>query len=98
AGAKITINIFTDPSVAGLAAVLHAECFAAPWDEAAFRSALTIPGTFLQILSRDGSPAAFALYRHMFDEAEILTLGTLPAARGQGLGRTLLDDSFARLK
>lgn len=88
---------FTDASASPLAAVLHAECFSDPWDEASFHSALAIPGTTLQILSLDDIPVAFALYRQVLEEAEILTLGTRPDYRGRGYAGTLLGLGISHL-
>lgn len=90
--AALSSTFFTDASVSSLAATLHAECFTPSWGEDAFRSALAIPGTVLQILACDETPVAFALYRRMFEEAEILTLGTRPAFRGRRLAATLLRE------
>ncbi|MDF2366999.1 ribosomal protein S18-alanine N-acetyltransferase [Sneathiella sp.] len=95
---NISIDFFTDESAVTLAAEMHARCFAAGWSEAEFTSALGIQGTLLQILSRDGEPAAFSLYRIVSDEAEILTLGTLPEFRNQGIATQLLDVGIKKLK
>ncbi len=75
---------------ARLAAELHRHCFDPAWGEASFQSALTIPGTLAQFLSQEGSPVAFALYRHMQEEAEILTFCVLPEFRQSGYGHRLL--------
>ena len=91
-------NFFADISAARLAAGLHGQCFAYPWDEAAFASALDIPGTLLQISSFAEQPVAFSLYRIVADEAEILTLGTLPKFRNQGIATQLLDVGIKKLK
>jgi ribosomal-protein-alanine N-acetyltransferase len=89
---------FSDASAAALAAALHAECFSAPWNEASFRSALNVPGTTLQILSLGETPVAFALYRQVLDECEILTLGTCPDYRGRGYAGQLLELGVAYLR
>lgn len=67
-------------------AALHAECFAAAWDAAAITQLLSAPGTFA-FHDKHG----FVLARAAGGEAEILTLAVAPAARGQGLGRALLQ-------
>ena len=67
-------------------AVLHAASFAKSWDAAAIAALLATPGAFAFHHS-DG----FVLMRVAGQEAEILTLAVAPAARGQGLGRALLQ-------
>jgi len=84
--------------MAPLAAAMHARCFSEAWKEADFISALDIPGTLLQILSIAEEPAAFSLYRIVMDEAEILTLGTLPEFRGKGIAAHLLFSGSEKLK
>ncbi len=95
---KFSTDFFTDASVAPLAAAMHAHCFTAPWNESDFISALEIPGTLLEILSVSGKPAAFSLYRTVMDEAEILTLGTLPGYRGKRIATYLLNQGIAKLR
>lgn len=82
-------------SVAGahVLAALHAVCFPDPWDAAAISALLVTPGTFAYAHD-DG----FVLARAAGDEAEILTLAVAPAARGQGLGRGLLQAAIARAR
>jgi ribosomal-protein-alanine N-acetyltransferase len=72
-------------------AALHATCFPDPWNAAAISALLVQPGTFAYAHD-DG----FVLARAAGDEAEILTLAVAPAARGQGLGRDLLQAALIR--
>lgn len=72
-------------------AALHAEVFEAPWDAAAFRALLAMPGAGLEA-EGDG----FLLWRRAADEAEIITLAVRPRARRRGLGGRLLDRVVAR--
>jgi len=67
-------------------AALHAACFDDAWDAASLRTTLASPGAFA-FHDRDG----FVIARVAGDEAEILTLAVAPEARGQGLGRALLN-------
>ncbi|MCF8467644.1 MAG: GNAT family N-acetyltransferase [Sneathiella sp.] len=85
-------------SCAKLAAQLHQLCFTPAWDEASFRSAMEIPGTFFELMSIGPEPAAFALYRQVVEQAEILTLGVLPDFRRQGNGMILLKHGMVHLK
>lgn len=72
-------------AAAPLLAALHAAADPAAWDQAAFASLLDLPGCFA-FAEAEG----FVLARVAADEAEILMLAVLPAARRQGLGRRLL--------
>jgi ribosomal-protein-alanine N-acetyltransferase len=69
-------------------AALHAATFPAAeaWGPDALRLMLEMPGSFALILPGEG----FILARTAADEAEILTLAVVPAARRRGLGGTLL--------
>lgn len=77
-------------------AALHALAFADPdlsgpaWDEAAFAQLLMLPGTAAFLALAGEEPAGLVLLRTAADEAEILTIGTIPAARGRGIGLALL--------
>lgn len=84
------------PTHADLLARLHAEIFSEePWDAAWFAQMLANPAVSGLILSHpaaDGDqPAGLALTSAVAEEAEILTIGILPAARRQGLGAALLE-------
>ncbi len=72
-------------NVAALAA-LHATAFSAPWDGAAIAQLLAGPGVFVFSMEH-----GFVMARTVADETEILTLAVRPEARGQGLGRALLE-------
>ena len=80
------IAAFSPEAADGLAA-LHAAAFADPWDAAALRDLMSQTGGFALGCEGEG----FILCRVVADEAEILTLATAPAARGQGLGRRLVE-------
>lgn len=67
-------------------AKLHAACFSQAWTEPALRELLDAPGTFV-FVADDG----FVMARVAGDEAEILTLAVLAAARRRGLGAALLE-------
>jgi ribosomal-protein-alanine N-acetyltransferase len=83
------------PFDAELAAALHAACFPDdPWDAAAFGHLLTSPGLFGLLLVAGPpdapEPAGLALARTVADEAEIITIGVIPAYRNNGQGAALL--------
>jgi len=78
---------------APLLARLHAACFEDAWSEQEFASLLGLPGTVALLERGDSSSGdwrGFALLRHVAGEAEILTIGVLPACRGNRLAEALL--------
>lgn len=79
---------------------LQAECFSDPWGADGMARTASLPGVFGLIarVTAVGKRAAvgFALARIAADEAELLTIGVLPAWRGQGLARRLLDAVLVR--
>ncbi len=72
-------------------AAVHAQSFppAERWGADAFALQLALPGVFGLIAPAGG----IVLARVVADEAEILTLAVLPAARRMGLGRLLLCEA-----
>jgi ribosomal-protein-alanine N-acetyltransferase len=74
-------------------AALHAACFTSAWHADAFAALLAQPGSFALLAqpASDTPAMGFALLRVAADEAEILTIGVVPAARRQGLARALVQ-------
>ncbi|WP_373088011.1 ribosomal protein S18-alanine N-acetyltransferase [Sneathiella sp.] len=93
----IDIDFMEGIACAALAAKMHAECFSPAWDEASCASAMTIPGTVFQLMSLGDEPVAFALYRCLSGEAELLSLGVLPEYQHRGYAGILLDHGIERL-
>ena len=87
-GGKELVTLFVDGADA--LAVLHAQSFAQPWDAASLVSLMAGSGVFA-FVARSG----FVLARAAGGEAEILTLAVIPAARGRGLGRDLMQAAAA---
>lgn len=83
------------------AAALHSEAFARPWSGDEFAALLSQPGTFGFVARRVGTasaaPLGVVLVRAVADEAEILTITVSKQARGQGIGRLLMDSVLQRL-
>jgi ribosomal-protein-alanine N-acetyltransferase len=78
---------------------LQALCFEDPWGADGVARTVAMPGVFGLIVRvttpRGRTPVGFALARVAADEAELLTIGVLPAWRGQGLAGRLLGVALA---
>lgn len=81
---------------AALLAELHRRCFTvpAPWSEADFAGFLADPQCRLITRATGVALQAFALFRIVLDEAELLTLATEPEARRKGHARALLQEGL----
>jgi ribosomal-protein-alanine N-acetyltransferase len=103
--AELTVQRAT-PGDAALMAALHASCFGdrpwdRPWDETAMAQFIAAPGVLCLIGSLnagDAAPGGLLIARVAADEAEILTLGVVPAYRRGGLGRALLGRAVDDLR
>ena len=82
---------------AALLAELHAACFDEAWSAGDIATLLNQPGVF-GTLALDDAPVGFLLWRVAADEAEILSLGVLPAARRHGIATALLETALAALR
>lgn len=80
-----------DAASAASLAALHRACFDEPWDEAAMRELLAMPGAFAYEAGGPSEPVGLVIARIAGGEAEILTIGVRPEVRGSGLGRRLLE-------
>jgi [ribosomal protein S18]-alanine N-acetyltransferase len=80
-----------DIAMAEVAAALHeASGFHEPWNAHAFAELLAMPGTAGMLALAGEEPTGLVLWRIAADEAEILTICTLPDRRRGGVGRHLL--------
>jgi [ribosomal protein S18]-alanine N-acetyltransferase len=88
------------PREATTLAAIHARSFHRGWSEAEFERLLVERTTLGHVARADGGRAAaigFILSRIVQDEAEILTVAVMPAERGRGLARRLLETHLSRL-
>lgn len=91
--------IAVPPSHHGVAAAVAEACFdpgdGDGWPPGEILTFLDQPGVQAWLAVQGAGdaalPAGFALCRTVLDETELLLIGVLPAARRQGIGRTLLD-------
>jgi ribosomal-protein-alanine N-acetyltransferase len=88
----MTLNTLPlDIAMTEVAAALHAAAgFHEPWTARAFADLLTMPGAAGRMVLADQEPIGLVLWRIAADEAEILTICTLPGRRRMGAGRQLL--------
>lgn len=81
-----------------LLANLHAACFERGWSASEMARLLAMPGAVCLIARRDNQPLALLFLRSAADEAEIITIGTLPDARRQGIGAALIAAALPLLR
>jgi ribosomal-protein-alanine N-acetyltransferase len=79
---------------------LHRLAFTSPppWSAQDFATFLNDPKCFLLSHEQNDTGLAFALFRVVADEAELLTLATAPHARRRGLAREMLDKGLAQAR
>ena len=94
---KIEIAV-AQGSDATLLAQLHAACFDPAWTSADLAKLLAMPGDIALIARQARKPVAFLLIRGAADEAEIITIGTHPQSRRQGIGARLIEAALAHLR
>jgi ribosomal-protein-alanine N-acetyltransferase len=85
--------VLAGPAHADALAALHAACFppGEQWPSVAMAAQLALPGCFGLIgLAGPDAPGGLVLARVAADEAEILTLGVVPAQRRRGMAALLL--------
>ncbi|MEM9233590.1 MAG: GNAT family N-acetyltransferase [Pseudomonadota bacterium] len=75
----------------------HAIFETSVWESSFWRDSVRDPGCSVLIAEGDEGPAGLVAARQILDEAEILTIGVLPAARREGLGQELLLQTQAVL-
>jgi ribosomal-protein-alanine N-acetyltransferase len=75
---------------AGVIASLHRECFSEHWQADTISALLSTPGSGA-VLAQDTTcePVAFAVYRCVCDEAEIISIAVTPTRRRRGIATSL---------
>lgn len=79
---------------------LEAVSFQDAWDWDSLARELADPRTLFLVASREpaGKPGAYAIFRHIADEAELLRVGVAPEERRHGLARALILEGLGRLR
>ena len=77
-------------------AVLRLEraCFSDPWSENGILSSLESPLSWLLAAEEEGTIRGYLIAVTLFDEGELLRIGTDPACRGRGIARAMLEEMF----
>ncbi len=64
--------------------------FSDPWTRKSLEEELACPFAKSYLLTEDGAPCAYGLFRLMAGEGEVLRIGTLPKHRRRGFARAIL--------
>ncbi len=78
------------PEAAPVLAAIHAAAADEAWGATEMAGLLSSPGVTALIAETEAAPCAFVMIRVAADEAEILTLATLPDRRREGFARGLV--------
>jgi ribosomal-protein-alanine acetyltransferase len=77
----------------------QAACFPGdPWSPAQVAEELGRPGGVFLVQPEDDGLAGFVIGWAVLDELHLLQVGVLPAARGRGLGRRLVEGLLAAVR
>jgi tRNA threonylcarbamoyl adenosine modification protein YeaZ len=88
------------PEHAEILSALHAQCFDEDWPAADIARIMGLPGAVALLgfaAAEPDRPAGFALARRAADEAEIISIGIIPAYRRRGIARRLVGGLSDRL-
>ncbi len=91
---------FRELTLSDVFAIVEAEhaCFALPWQEKDVLSVCKRIDFCGVVAEVGGEIVGYLLGLTLFENAEVLRLGTLPAYRGKGVGGAVLDAFFERVK
>lgn len=91
-----------EPPLLPVVAALYGESFDEPWPLASIENLLAPPGCWALLAECTSGevlhPAGFALARVVCDEAEVLSVGVVPAFRRQGVAQALMAALSARAR
>lgn len=83
---------------AAAAAALHAQGFADPWSAVSIADLVAAPAVLALGWEEEGRLIAFAIFQPALDEAELLTIATDPARRGERIGQKLIEAALSKLQ
>ena len=72
--------------------------FSDAWTRESLTEELSSPFARSYVLTEDGVPASYGLFRLLAGEGEVLRIGTLPSYRRRGFAKALLEHFEARGK
>jgi ribosomal-protein-alanine N-acetyltransferase len=91
AGTSLVVRPAAATDVPGVVAI-EREAFTQPWNRASFVDLVSAPeAIFLVADGQDGALAAFAIVYVAADQSELANLAVAKRARGNGLGRHVLE-------
>ncbi len=93
---EMTIRNMAAQDVAAVAE-LEKACFSMPWDEASIASELENPLSLWLVAERDGVLLGYVGSQTVLDESDVMNVAVAESARGEGIGRALMQALMGRL-
>lgn len=78
-------------------ATLERQGFPEPWSRRLLAQELRQPAALVLVGAEGGEAVAYASFRRVADEAELLRVAVVPDRRGRGVGRRLVEAGLAEL-
>ncbi len=79
-------------------AEVEKECFSDPYSLNMLTEEFESPHTVYLVVEENGEILGYGGYSAVLDEADIMTIGIIPKARGLGLGQMLLEKLISHAK
>ncbi|MEO9168475.1 MAG: tRNA (adenosine(37)-N6)-threonylcarbamoyltransferase complex dimerization subunit type 1 TsaB [Aestuariivirga sp.] len=97
ADAKPLVSVkFVDASSSAIVSHIHHTAFDIGWSEKDITEMLSTAGTEIALAEIAGEAVGFAMIRSIMDQAELLTIATLPAHRRKNAAATVLKHAFTK--
>jgi tRNA A37 threonylcarbamoyladenosine modification protein TsaB len=91
---QVTVK-FAGLSSSATISLIHHAAFSQGWSEKDIAEMLSIVGTEIALAEIAGEAVGFAMIRRIMDQAELLTIATLPAWRKMNVATNLLKKAFS---